>query len=889
MKKVIRVSRLSLGYKLAQVATILAGAALVMPCFAQQPNSQSVYDQYPPNYGDSAAPGSRSRDDLFPSCVDEFGNPQSCYSPAAGLDGVDGYGGLDGYGPARAPMMRIPGAGQQLPPGYYSDTYPNPGDRRGSVAPYRMPPPYERPEPLTEFQRYVAASIGQVLPVFGASLFRRVPASFAPMEHVPVNPDYVIGPGDELRLTVWGQVNFSRLLTVDPSGSVYLPEVGRLALAGLKYSDTVPVIKSGMDRVYKNFELSVAMDRLRAIQVFIMGEVRHPGSYTVSSLSTLVNAIFESGGPSAQGSMRRIQLKRGSRTFKFDLYDLLVSGDKSKDMGLAQGDVILIPSAGPRVAIAGSVERPGIYELDPEATFGDVLQLAGGLSPVAAVHDAVLERVANGAALAVQRIPINAAGLKTKIENGDIVRLIPVVPRFENAVTLRGNVADPGRFPWRPGMRVSDLIPSPEILLTRAYWSSRNDLLGTPETDRTHTEKSQPAEQDQNLAPQQAREAGQPDLQTAGWNGAKPVRALDGALPNYREQARMTQSDASLGAATGSDDVPPVRHFLPTNIVQPSAPEVNWDYAVIERLDTHTLATHLIPFNLGKVVLEHDRSADPVLEPGDVVTIFSKADFSVPRARQTRQVRLEGEIGMAGVYTVRRGETLRSLIARAGGLTANAYLYGAQFTRESTRREQQKRYDDFLNQLEKDVNQGAANLSGRVISPEQAATAQASIASQRELLDRLRRVPVNGRIVLNLDPNSHGIDALPDLTLENGDRLYVPSRPSTVNVVGSVYEQAAFLYDEDLHVGDYLKKAGGPTHSADAPHEFVIRADGSVVARAAKVAMFSNKFDSLGMHPGDTLVVPTRINRTTFVRGLMDWSQVFSNLALGAAAVNVLH
>jgi hypothetical protein len=250
MKKVIRVSRLSLGYKLAQVATILAGAALVMPCFAQQPNSQSVYDQYPPNYGDSAAPGSRSRDDLFPSCVDEFGNPQSCYSPAAGLDGVDGYGGLDGYGPARAPMMRIPGAGQQLPPGYYSDTYPNPRDRRGGAAPYRMPPRYDRPEPLTEFQRYVAASIGQVLPVFGASLFRRVPASFAPMEHVPVNPDYVIGPGDELRLTVWGQVNFSRLLRVDPSGSVYLPEVGRLALAGLKYSDTVPVIMSGMDRVY---------------------------------------------------------------------------------------------------------------------------------------------------------------------------------------------------------------------------------------------------------------------------------------------------------------------------------------------------------------------------------------------------------------------------------------------------------------------------------------------------------------------------------------------------------------------------------------------------------------------------------------------------------------
>jgi len=244
---------------------------------------------------------------------------------------------------------------------------------------------------------------------------------------------------------------------------------------------------------------------------------------------------------------------------------------------------------------------------------------------------------------------------------------------------------------------------------------------------------------------------------------------------------------------------------------------------------------------------------------------------------------------MAGVYTVLPGETLRSLVARAGGLTSNAYLYGAQLTRESTRREQKKRYDDFLNQFEKDVNQGAADLSGRVISTEQAATAQASIASQRQLLDRLRQVPVNGRIVLNLDPNSRGTDALPDLALENGDRLYVPSRPSTVNVVGTVYEQAAFLYDEDLHVGDYLKKAGGPTRSADPGHMFVIRADGSVVARSATERLFSRNFETLSMHPGDTLVVPTRINRTTFVRNLMDWSQLFSNLALGAAAVNVLH
>jgi hypothetical protein len=156
-------------------------------------------------------------------------------------------------------------------------------------------------------------------------------------------------------------------------------------------------------------------------------------------------------------------------------------------------------------------------------------------------------------------------------------------------------------------------------------------------------------------------------------------------------------------------------------------------------------------------------------------------------------------------------------------------------------------------------------------------------------LDRLRKIPVSGRIVLDLDPTSKGTNALPDLALENGDRLYVPSRPSTVNVVGTVFEQAAFLYDEDLHVGDYLKKAGGPTRSADKSHMFVIRADGSVIAKSTNTGLFSRNFDTLAMHPGDTLVVPAQINKTTFTRGLMDWSQIFSNLALGAAAINVLH
>ena len=860
----------------------LALLGIVSCSFAQTSvdgaQNQSLFNQFAPNRAQQAQIDGASPGDPSQLCLDEFGYPAACSSVTTR------YGsGLDGY--LNPSMSTAPGSVS----GYSPSTNAPSNEPLRNTIPYPNAAQYRVKEPLNEFQRYVAASIGQFLPIFGASLFEQVPATFAPVDRMPVSPDYVIGPGDELQITTWGQVNFSRHVVVDRTGQVYLPDVGQFAVAGLKYVDAIPAFRTNIARLYKNFDLSVTMGRLRSIQIFVVGEARRPGSYTVSSLSTLVNAVFASGGPSSRGSMRIIELKRGDQTVRrFDLYDLLLHGDKSNDAWLTPGDVILIPSAGPRAAIAGSVEHPGIYELKTGTTLGDAIQLAGGVSPLAAGQEAILERVADGAALEVNRIALTREGLATQLHNGDIVRLLPVVPRFENAVTLRGNVADPGRFPWHSGMRVSDLIPSQAMLLTRDYWAERNRLSMT-EPSKADASKNSGALQAEDTNVADADGQSTSPLRSGVNPLSQPAdRALTGARVLYREQARNTQGDSSLGAATG-DDGPPLRSFLPQNIVQPSGPEVNWDYAVVERLDKLTLATRLIPFNLGDVVLKHDASADLALEPGDVVTVFSKADFSIPHTQQPKQVRLEGEIRMSGVYTAQSGETLRSLVARAGGLTPNAYLYGAQFTRESTRREQQKRYEDFLNQLEKDVNQGAANLSGRVISPEQAATAQASVASQRELIDRLRQVPINGRIVLDLDPTSKGVNALPDVPLENGDRLYVPSRPLTVSVVGSVYEQAAFLYDEDLKVGDYLKKAGGPSRSADRSHMFVIRADGAVVARSASVTPFSHSFESLPVHPGDTLVVPTYINRTTFVRGLMDWSQIFSNLALGAAAVNVLH
>ena len=597
-----------------------------------------------------------------------------------------------------------------------------------------------------------------------------------------------------------------------------------------------------------------------------------------------MNALFASGGPSSRGSMRRIELRRCDKVITtFDLYDLILRGDKSKDVPLQAGDVIFIPRAGPRVAVTGTVDTPAIYEIADNAPLGDVLADAGGLSSVAAGKRAILERVDQHAALHSDDVALTPQGLATVLQDGDIIRLLSIVPRFENTITLRGNVADPVRLPWHDGMRVSDVIPDKSVLLTRGYWTERNRLRDEKQ------EKTQLADlQVQNRTFDMPNLASGDGPLLASLNSSDVT--LGGARPSdYRAETRNTAADKSLAASLSNQDTPPVRYFSLKNDVQPAAPDIDWGFASIERIDNRNLTTRLISFNLGKAVIDHEAAANVLLQPGDIITIFSRADIATPRSEQSKLVRLEGEVNMAGVYSVEPGETLHQLLARAGGLSPNAYLYGAQFTRESTKREQQKRYNDFLDQLDRDISQSASTVAGRVVSADQGPTIQAAIASQHNLVDRLRQTPVSGRIVFDLEPGSKGIDALPDISLENGDRLYVPYVPSTINVVGTVYNQSSFVFASDFRLIDYLRDAGGATPLADKNHIFVIRANGSIIARESRPGgPFTGSFDGLRMYPGDTVVVPTNVTKTTKLRGLLDWSQVLSGFGLAAAAVNVL-
>jgi protein involved in polysaccharide export with SLBB domain len=729
-----------------------------------------------------------------------------------------------------------------------------------------------RPEHLTEFQKFVASTTGQILPIFGADLFRSVPSTFAPLDMAPVPPDYVIGPGDELRIRVWGQVNFQFNLRVDRSGEVYLPQVGPVHVAGMPFSALDAHLRGAIGRVYRNFDLTADIGQIRAIQVYVAGEARRPGVYTVSSLSTLVDALFASGGPSIQGSIRHIELRRGSEVVTdFDLYNLLVHGDKSKDVKLLAGDVIFIPPVGSQVAVTGSVRNPAIYELRADESLAGLIADAGGVSAVAAEARISIERIEDHRDRYAMEVAYDASGLATPLADGDLVHVFSIVPMYQKTVILRGNTANPGRFAWHPGMHISDLIPDKDSLITRNYWWKRAQL-GLP-------------------APEFEAAPGFADMAQPTENKAVTVSA---PAPEYMSTPNQ---DLSAQQRAGSSPLAAEQTALPARTPAPAqrtevrqlAPEIDWDYAVIERLDPDTLKTKLIPFDLGKLVLQHDAAQDLELQAGDVVSIFSEADIRVPIAHQTKLITLSGEFTHAGVYTVQPGETFRQLVERAGGLTPNAYLYGSEYTRESTRVMQQARLDEYMQRLSMQIQRSnMAMAASSVSSAQDLASGAAAQSNERDILASLRQIRATGRIVLRFTPDSSGTNSLPDITMEDGDKFVVPSAPATVNVVGAVYDQNSFLYTQGRRVGGYLGLAGGPNRDADRKHEFLIRADGEVVSHDTGKGLWGNEFNNLRVYPGDTIVVPEKALKPSSMRAVLDWSQMISQFAMGAAVIGIL-
>jgi protein involved in polysaccharide export with SLBB domain len=425
-----------------------------------------------------------------------------------------------------------------------------------------------------EFQRFVLSATGQALSLYGYELFAK-PSAFAPAQAAPVPAAYILGAGDEVVVQVNGLVEINDKFVIDRDGRIMLPRVGPLNLAGVALSDVEKVMTAHIGKVYRNFTVSVTLGRLRSIEVFVVGQARKPGKYVISSMSGLVNALLETGGPGSNGSMRAIQLRRAGKTVAtLDLYAFLSQGDNSADVQLLSGDIVYIPPAGPRAAVLGTINAPAIYELRSNETIAQVLALSGGLPTLAAPQKAQLERVDANRDIAryVEDFALDAAGQKLVLKGGDILTVFQISPQIANVVTVQGNVAAPLRYTHRPGMRVADLLGDKRLLIPGSYWT-----------------------------------------------------------------------DVNQGARTSSY----------------STPEVNLDYATIQRLDPVALRTKTIAFNLAKAV-NQDPSENLELLSGDIVTVYAADE---PGAETDNSVTLTGDlVGGTKRFVWREGFTIKDII-----------------------------------------------------------------------------------------------------------------------------------------------------------------------------------------------------------------------------------
>jgi polysaccharide export outer membrane protein len=752
--------------------------------------------------------------------------------------------------------------------------------------------PRQRPLQPSAFQKFVEVATGRQLPVFGSSFFEDAADSFSPVDNVPVSADYTVGSGDEVMVRAWGSIDVDYRARVDRNGQINLPKVGSFTVAGVKASDLERHLRAQIGRLYTNFNLNVTLGQLRGVKVFVVGPARLPGVYTLSSQSTVLSAVVAAGGPGPNGSMRKVQLRRdGKVVSEIDMYEFLVQGDKSKDQQLTAGDVVVFLPVGPRVALNGAVESPAIYELKtPQEPLGDVLRYAGGQPVLANPNRVHLERIdpsKQPAARFIEDFKLDTAGQQKTLRDGDVLTLLAISPQFSNEVTLKGHVAQPLRYPYTPGMKVRDLIPNKDALISPDFYRRKNllvqiqededDLWTDPRYSRDARDKRDsrgtPEGRGRQTTDDTRRRSDGTERRTGTLSTPDQLNSRSGRL---REGSNLRSDDAEFIE----------RARTPAALFD----EINWDYAVIERLNETDLSTQVISFNLGKAVLSADPEQNLDLKPGDVVTVYSQRDVKVPVSRQTRLVSIEGEVGAPGVYQLRPGETLQQLIVRAGGFTPQAYVYGLELTREETRKRQRENLASAIARLEALSATQAARDSANF---REINSAQANASANNAQLSRLNRLQPNGRIALELDPNVKADSELPLLTLENADRIVVPTRPGFISVAGAVVNSNSFLWKSDRSAGDYLDVAG-MDETADKSNVFILRADGTVDhAHNRRGFLGFGGIESAKLNPGDAIIVPSQVDFETWgralVRNLKDWSQIFSQFGLGIAAIHTLN
>jgi protein involved in polysaccharide export with SLBB domain len=730
---------------------------------------------------------------------------------------------------------------------------------------------------------------------FGYDLFDNPPSTFAPMTSIPLPADYVVGAGDDLEVDLYGNQDRSFTLTVGRDGRVTFPQLGPINVAGQRFLSVKEEIEGRVARQMIGVKANVSMGYTRAIRVFVLGEAQVAGTYTVSGLATITSALYAAGGIKRIGSLRDIQLKRQGQVIRhLDLYDLLIRGDTTDDARLLPGDAIFIPPVGATVSVEGEVHRPAIYELRREGNVGDLVLLAGGLTPDAEPTSAMITRIDEREQRVVVRVDLTAAAGRTlDLRNGDALRVARLRPTLDSGVVLQGHVYTPGSVAFRQGMRLTDVIHSVEelrpnadlhyVLVRREMAPDRRIEAFSADLGRALAGPGGP--DDIALAPRDRIIVF--DLESGRDRVIQPLLTELQMQSNFGQPAEVVRVN---GRVKVPGEYPLEPKMRVSDLVRAGGSLSEAAYGGQAELARYTIVngserqTDLIPIDLA-AALKGDPKADLELQPFDSLSVKELSLWG-----DQEQVTLRGQVRFPGVYTIKQGETLKSVLQRAGGLSEYAFPQGSVFTRLELKQREQQQLDMLAQRTQSDITamalQGAA--AGTVNGNGGGGSGTTALAVGQSLLQQLKAVTAVGRLVINVP----GLMAKPagsqdDVVLRNGDQLLVPRFQQEVTVIGEVQSTTSHLYRSSLSRDDYIQLSGGMTRRADTSKIYVVRADGSVVA-GESAHFFRAGSQGPGIRAGDTIVVPMNTEKLPAITEWQAITQILYNLAVATAAVHAV-
>lgn len=716
---------------------------------------------------------------------------------------------------------------------------------------------------------------------FGYSFFRPETQGFAALTDVPVSPDYQLGTGDRISVTLWGSIEGSYEFEINRSGEITLPKIGTVKVAGINFGKLHGFLNGQLARVFKDFQLNVTMGKLRMIKVYLVGEVKSPGDYNISSLSTLLNALSAAGGPTRSGTLRSIAIKRDGKVIEtVDLYDFFLKGDKSRDIRLQAGDTIFVPSIGPVVGMAGNVRRPAIYELKNEKTLKELLAMADGIIPTGYLQRLQISRVEAHDKKIVTDVSLDTKNTGKNIDeltssinvkDMDLVKIFPIDGTLRGYARLEGYVLRPGDYALQPGMRLDQLLGQDNLL--PEYYTEAGQILRLfppdfhPEMLYFNVSQAISKDPAHNL---ELKEFDTVRIFSRWEMEEMPKVRISGEIQkpgDYRLFTNMRVRDLLMSAGN----------------TKTTAYLKNAEITRINKTDS-AVTSYPIVIDLGEV-LKGNPQHNILLTQHDELTIRKIPNWS---EENERYITLKGEFVFPGTYPVYKGEKLSAVIKRAGGFSPKAYLYGSKFTRTSVRELQQKRMDEFVSGAELEVSSKMTELSSAASSQEELASAKSTLEGVRRSLQLLKAAKAEGRMVIHLDIPERFTNSQHDIEVMGGDVLEVPLRSNAVSVLGRVYNPTSFVFMEGSTVGRYLNLAGGMTNDSNSDEVYVVRADGSIFSTqqySSLGSLFGNGFIGEKIASGDAIVVPQKFQKTALMRDIKDITTIMSQLAITAGTI----